>query len=400
MSAKTELAINFRGVDKTAGTLNKINSSITGFATKAAASLAGIFAFRAVMGGASNLIKGLHGIGDASRKVGMDTESFQRFGAALGQVGLQAEDAGTYLMFMKKNIGIKSDMANNIFERMGMDIAALKAQNPTEQFASITKSIASMGNETDRVQALTEIFGRKGGDLAPLLRAGPEAFAQSLQAVMGMVPVASQQAVDMASNMDDALGSVAVAMKSDFAAAFLGIANSGQESFGRVDVAIFAMYQKAKLFIQNTVSLFGFLKDHVDAVFTDKTFADITPLADRMVDNIEGVNKAIADYKHGVLAKDILAQQLKDQTSAGEGLRNKLNQVKQAVSQLGKMGLSGTYEMIKTQFGGRLPQVGGIQQPQGVVGKDGANKQLISVLTKIEKNTSMTADSLDDLEEF
>jgi hypothetical protein len=397
MSAKTDLRINFLGVDMTAGTIRKIGAGLKKMAMVSAAAVAAAGA--ATFG----LVKNLHQIGDTARKAGVDAETYQRLGFALGQVGLTAEDAGTYLMFMKKNIGMKSDMSGNIFERMGVDVAALKQLNPEQQFFEISKSIARLGNETDRTQALTEIFGRKGAGLGPLLRAGPKEFEKGLRDVMGMIAVTSTDAVNMASDMDDAFAGVGTDMKASFADAFLAIANSGKESFGRVDVAIFALYQKSKLFVMNVIDLFGWLKDATKAIFTETTFADMESLTDRYVKNIEQVDKAVQDYKAGIESKDNLAQQLKNAAGAGDGLRAKVLGAKRAIESLAQIGLSGTYEMIKAQYGRLAPAVGGVRGGIGGMGAAANNplmNKMVNALNIIADNTGDTADGIGDLEEI
>jgi hypothetical protein len=405
MSAKTELRIDFRGVDKTAGVLRGIKSSIGSFAMSAGAALAGAFAVSKIIGGARELISSLDDVGDKAQQIGMSAENFQRLGFAFEQAGLSAEAAGNSMSFMKKNIAMKGDDKQSIFKRMSMDAKALAAMAPEQQFVTIGKQIASMGSETDRTTALLEVFGKSGGDLAPMFRQGPKAFEEGLAGVMGMVDVASNKNVEMAGRMNDAFAAVSMQMKADFASAFFGIATDGEGAFGRIDVAIFSAYSKTKLFVKNTMSLFGFLKDGIEAIFTDKTFADMESLSDRFLKNIEASNKEIEKYKEGVTAKDRLAANFGAATDGANKLKQKIVEVKDSIMNFGKFDLTNSYAAIQARYGTLMPEVAGSRlrnnmADMGMVKGGGGFDKMAMYGKETAANTEKMVNILEDLEEF
>jgi hypothetical protein len=398
MSAKTELQINFKGVDKTAGVIRGMNASITRFATTAMASLAGVFAFTKVISGTTNLIKRLDEIGDTSSKIGLSAEGYQKLGFAFGQLGLNSEDAGKHISMMKKNIAIKGDIDGNIFERMGMSVQELKNQKPEEQFYTIGKAIANLGNESDRVQSLTEIFGKGGGELAGLMRAGPDAFVEGMKDVSGMISMASEESVNMGGMMADAFKAVGTSMQNDFGQAFLNIMNFGQESFGRIDVAIFSAYQSVKLFASNTLALFQYISDKAAALFYGNALDDVETLEARFEANVAKKIEAVQAFTVGVYAKDKLEESMKNGGAAADVLGSKINKVRDSIRNFGKMELAGTYATIQSKFGGMMPAVGGgMRGEKGNVGGFGVMENL---LKKIADNTSDTADQLEGLDEI
>ena len=65
------------------------------------------------------------------------------------------------------------------------------AKNTGEQgeagFMKVTRVIAALGTEQERVTELTRVFGQQGAALAPLMRAGPEAFERALESTMDVM---------------------------------------------------------------------------------------------------------------------------------------------------------------------------------------------------------------------
>jgi hypothetical protein len=58
------------------------------------------------------------------------------------------------------------------FHALGIEIATLKGKKPDEIFEIVADQVSRLGTAEDRARALTALFGKAGGDLAPLFEDG------------------------------------------------------------------------------------------------------------------------------------------------------------------------------------------------------------------------------------
>ena len=396
MSVATRLSVHFKGVDKTAGTTKKMESRFKGMATRVAASFAGMFATRMLFSKVKETIQEVHKISDEARQLGVSASFAQKLGNAFGQVGLSAEIANKSIDFMRRNLATKSDMANNIFEQMGLSAQKLKSMGTEEMFVEIGREIAKLPNEIDKVKAAYEIFGRSGAKLVPLFRQGPEAFEESLQDVMNMMPVVKDSVVRNLSDLDDTFAAMKQTIFVDFASALGGAAAVGEESFGRVDVAVFKSFLKVREFAKNFVATLAWIKDSAAATFTDDTFAEaFDRVLDRFQDNAKESQNLLENFEKGVIAKDKLAGLFEGANNGAAELKKNITAIKQS---LGSLTLSGSYAAIQAQFkkigpgqllgdaGVRAAPLSGGRAELASMNK--ALDRLIAIAMKNEKNTA------------
>ncbi len=398
MAVSTKLKVVFKGVDKTGGTLGKMQGSIAGFAAKAAGAFAGIFAGKMLISKSREIIKEVHAISDEARQVGASAVFYQKLGNAFGQVGLDAQIAGKSLDFMRRNLATKSDMANNIFEQMGLDAQQLKAMGTEEMFMKIGSEIAKLPNEVDKVKASYEIFGRSGSKLVPLFRQGPEAFKEGLAGVMDMMPVVSDSVVDNLSDLDDTFAAIKQTLFVDFAAGLGGVARDGEDAFGRIDVAVFAAFLKVRLFLKNTMAGFKFLKDATKALFTKETVADAFK---KLNEDIAKNNKSSVDllkkFREGVESKDTLAGLFDGANNGAAELKKNVTAIKNSLTGLT---LAGSYAAIQKQFAGLGPMAGaGAVRNRAMSGAAPMNTpEITRALIEIARNTRKTAGAMGNLD--
>jgi hypothetical protein len=81
----------------------------------------------------------------------------------------------TALQKMQKGIGEAAmglGTAKVALEELGVDIDTFTALSPDEQFKQIADQIANIENPAKRAAMATQIFGRAGADLIPMLEGG------------------------------------------------------------------------------------------------------------------------------------------------------------------------------------------------------------------------------------
>jgi len=397
MAVSTQMRVTFKGVDKTAGTVNKMRSNMMGTIGKIAASFAGMFAAKAIAGQIRRVIQEVHAINDEARQVGANVEFFQALGNAFGQVGLNAQIAGKSLDFMRRNLATKTDMANNIFEQMGLDADKLKKMGTEEMFFTIGQEIAKLPNEIDRVKASYEIFGRSGSKLAPLFRQGPEAFMEGLKGVMGMMPVVDQRIADSMSNIDDTFAVIKQTIFVDWANALGHAGKVGEESFGQVEIAIFKTFLKIREFSKNFVATLAWIKDSTKAIFTDDTLA---ASFDRVLDKFDANMKETAEkleaFKKGLKAKEDLAGLFDAANNGAAELKKNIKVIKQ---QLTGMTLAGSYAAVQARFRGADAAGGFNARARGLFfGGQQGRENLSKWLQVIAQNTEKTARGVNDIQ--
>ncbi len=77
------------------------------------------------------------------------------------------------------------------FDKLGINLAALKAMKPDEQFIILAAAIATIPDKSERARVAVEIFGRTGTNILPLLENGIE----GLNAAMAKAPIMSDEMV-------------------------------------------------------------------------------------------------------------------------------------------------------------------------------------------------------------
>ena len=395
MAVATRLKVLFKGVDNTGGTAKKMESRFSSMAKRLAAGFAGAFATRAIFNKAKETLTKVRAIGDTARQLGASSEFVQKLGNAFGQVGLDSEIANKSLDFMRRNLATKSDMAGNIFEQMGLSADKLKKMGTEKMFMEIGREISKLPNEVDKVKATYEIFGRSGSKLVPLFRQGPEAFTEGLEGVMDMMPVVSDSLVENLSGVRDTFGAIGQTIFVDMANALGGVSEVGEESFGRVEVAVFKAFLKMREFAKNFVATLGWIKDSTTAIFTEDTLAEaFDGVLDTFQANAQDTVDKLGAFKEGLKAKEALAALFDGANNGAAELKRNIKAIKNSLSSLT---LSGSYAAVQAQFKkinpGQLLGAGGVVGAPLSGGKaelESMNKalqKLIDIAAKTAKNT-------------
>lgn len=194
MSAAAAIRTTLVGVDATAAAFASVDRRASKAMGRlkgvAAAALAGI-SIGAVVGWTKNAIDEMGNLTDAAQLASTSTDELQKLSGALDGVGV-------------KNVNIES--LASAFAKMSKNTGAVGMSG----FKDTLAQIAQIGDEGERMEKLTSVFGRElGASFAPLVRNGPEAFKASLQSVMDMmpgVPQATAEAGDRASDGFKAAG--------------------------------------------------------------------------------------------------------------------------------------------------------------------------------------------------
>lgn len=217
MSADTKYRI--RATDETGPATRSAKAGFESAATAArtlesALGLIGIsLGVGSILSAADAFIKEAGAIKDGADAAGIAAEQLQRLQYAAKMTGVEAQGLGTALRIMEKNLseGDKS------FQQLGLSASALKAQSPDEAFLTIADAVAGLRSEYEQTEISMKIFGKSGGELVPLMKAGAAAIREMGDRGEQTGNILSNEAVDGLDSLGDELDSVKGSLNSTFA---------------------------------------------------------------------------------------------------------------------------------------------------------------------------------------
>jgi len=166
----------------------------------------------AIVGSLALSVKAFATAGDEVQKMalrtGFSTEALSelRFAAELSGTSLKSFETATRRMsqsIVQAEDGLTT--ATRAFERMNIDFRDLKGLAPEDQFFIIAGAMADMADETQKVATATELFGRAGTQLLPLLAGGAQGIQDMREEARKLGIVFSQEAANKAAEFNDAL---------------------------------------------------------------------------------------------------------------------------------------------------------------------------------------------------
>ncbi|HQY88822.1 MAG TPA: hypothetical protein PK402_09195, partial [Tepidisphaeraceae bacterium] len=110
------------------------------------------------------------------------TESLVGFEHAANLAGLSSEQLAGGLGFLMKNLGKAAEGADETggaFGQLGLNVNELMRMSPDEVFMRVADAIAEVPNPMRRAYMATQIFGKSGQQLLPLLMQGSKGLREA-----------------------------------------------------------------------------------------------------------------------------------------------------------------------------------------------------------------------------
>lgn len=145
-------------------------------------------------------------ISDASKRVGMSAEEYQKWSYAAKLSGIEADKLES---LMKKQQTVFSDAAagskkaSDAYAALGIDIT--KIGNSSEAFNLVVERLAGMEDATKRNELANDLFGKSYADLAPLLAEGAAGIEALRNEAVAVGAVMSNEAVEAGDQFGDTL---------------------------------------------------------------------------------------------------------------------------------------------------------------------------------------------------
>lgn len=158
---------------------------------------------------------------DAAKKMqdqtGFSNDTVQRLAFIAGQAGVEVGTLTSGTLKLQKVLGgfeEGADKAANRLERLGLATEQFRHLAPEQQFTEVAKAIAGISDQNARVVATTDLFGKSGGELLPVLIAiGNE--AEKLEAKFDSIGGAvGKGVIDTVDELGDNLQTTGLAAKS------------------------------------------------------------------------------------------------------------------------------------------------------------------------------------------
>lgn len=170
------------GIDKLAGGFSRLGSGVANVASEATAFVAKIGGLAAAAGGAVyaavlGFAKSGESIATSADRIGIGIEAYQELRFAADQSNVSTEDLDIGLLQLQKRLGLVAQGNKGAaigFERLGIKVydAGGKLRDASELFPEIADRMNRVEAPAKRVALATQIFGKSGANLIPMLREG------------------------------------------------------------------------------------------------------------------------------------------------------------------------------------------------------------------------------------
>ena len=164
-------------------------------------------------------LKNFAEVGDELHKMSIRT-GFST--TALSEYRLAAELSGTSLAVLETGIrkmqrsivdaGDEVAVSVDAFDKMGISFKDVKGKTPEKQFDILTKAMARMTVQEDKVAIAMDIFGKAGTELLPMLGDGEAGLEAMKQQARDLGLVFDEEAAAKAARLNDAMSTLKGAM--------------------------------------------------------------------------------------------------------------------------------------------------------------------------------------------
>lgn len=200
--------------------------SVAGYAKKAA----GVIGISFGVGMFKNGISGAIELGDEMGKLADKTGLTGAAASELSRVFQQNDLDNAALTTSLRKMQVELSKNNDVFDNLGMSVAALKSQDADQAFEDIAQRISEIEDPADRARVAVEIFGKSGADLLPLMMQG-KAGIEALRKELGGL---SNENITQLQAADDAIKKLEFLQQGFWNRAAVGV-SSLAEAIGLID---------------------------------------------------------------------------------------------------------------------------------------------------------------------
>jgi len=178
--------------------------------------VAGFVALTAsVVAGASALKKGIKATAEygdnvdkMSQKIGISAEAYQKWDYVMQRADMNVDSLKMGMKTLSKQAEDNSDS----FQKLGISQKEVANLSQEELFERTVKGLSEMEAGTERTALATELLGRAGADMGPLLNQGSEAIEEQMEIAEKYGMVMSDEAVTASAEFSDSITTLQMTM--------------------------------------------------------------------------------------------------------------------------------------------------------------------------------------------
>lgn len=112
-----------------------------------------------------------------SQKIGISAESYQKWDYVMKRAGTNVDS----LKMGMKTLSKQAEKNSDAFQKLGISQEEVKNSSQEELFEKTVKGLAGMEQGTERAALATQLLGRAGVDMGPLLNEGSDAIEEQMK---------------------------------------------------------------------------------------------------------------------------------------------------------------------------------------------------------------------------
>jgi lambda family phage tail tape measure protein len=170
--------------------------------------VAGYFSGKAIIDWLQSSIDAADEISKMSQKTGVATETLSGWTLAAKQAGVEQDalTSGLTKLAKAQDAAIGGDKKMQAaFAQVGLSVQQLKQMNPEQVVNTISDAFEKHGDGASKAALATQLFGKAGADLIPLLNAGSAGLKQYTEYAKAYGLVVSQEAAKAAEDFNDTM---------------------------------------------------------------------------------------------------------------------------------------------------------------------------------------------------
>jgi hypothetical protein len=207
--------------------------------------------------------------GHASEQTGVATAVFQQLAPVLNRTGLSTQDLAIGFKTLSRNVieaQNPSSQAAETFRRLGLELTGL--ETPSEILQLMAERVKLLPDGFEKTALMTDLMGRAGQRLIPIMNEGAQGFARSAAEAKTMGLVLSNETQQSLKAVDDSFDDVKTA--ADNFGTHLGVAFApAGQAFNELKVKAYDMSTyvvdqftiASRTLAERGKGLFGFLSD-------------------------------------------------------------------------------------------------------------------------------------------
>ena len=136
-----------------------------------------------------------------SQKIGISAESYQKWDYVMKRAGTNVDS----LKMGMKTLSQQAEKNSDAFQKLGISQEEVKNSSQEELFEKTVKGLAGMEQGTERAALATQLLGRAGVDMGPLLNEGSDAIEEQMKIAETYGMVMPDAAVKASAAFQDSL---------------------------------------------------------------------------------------------------------------------------------------------------------------------------------------------------